>query len=174
MVSIRKKRRRSTTRRTVRGLRWANRLKARPSTIPEGKPKGRQRQGLIYEERVATLMAALYGEDKVIHGQWFEFEDTRGAGWCQTDVILLPEGERPLTIIECKLTATKGAGPKLMKVYAPVAKKAFGVKEVCLIQVCKNLKRSFEGVLIDKLDEAWTDKSDTPFVTFNLRNVPRL
>ena len=59
----------------IRGLRWAKALDERPGFISSPRIKGIQRAGLIYENRIANYMKALYGKD-VLHGQWYQFEDT--------------------------------------------------------------------------------------------------
>ena len=81
-------------RNVIRGLRWAKALEDKPRFISSPRVKGIQRAGLIYENRIANYIQALHG-DKVIHGQWYEYEDhRRGLGWCQPDIIILPNSDR--------------------------------------------------------------------------------
>jgi len=71
-----------------------------------------------------------------IHGQWFEFEDQDGFGYCQTDLIFVLGGIN--VVIEAKYTLVPGAHSKLASLYVPVVEKAFG-GEACGVVVVKNL-----------------------------------
>ena len=56
----------------IRGLRWAKALDRQPNFLSSPKIRGIQRAGLIYENRIANYLQAIYGKD-VIHGQWYAF-----------------------------------------------------------------------------------------------------
>ncbi len=56
------------------------------------------------------------------HGQWFRFGDALGEAFCQTDVLLMLDGE--VAILECKLTEVGDARRKLRELYVPVVQRA--------------------------------------------------
>jgi hypothetical protein len=116
--------------RTIRNLQWAKALPAKPRGIPQSRPRGRKAAGLRYEKAFAKTLP------DAIHGQWFEFEDAKGYGVCQTDLLL--HGKNTVLILENKYTWTPDAYQQLYGLYFPVVQAAFG-KEVLGVQVCKVL-----------------------------------
>ena len=155
----------------IRGLRWAKALDERPGFISSPRIKGIQRAGLIYENRIANYMKALYG-DKVLHGQWYHFEDRRGLGWCQPDIIILPNRNRKfLLVIECKLKATRKAWVQLNYLYRPILERLYPQIEVRLVQVVKNLNKNLKLDLIDTLDEVFCQETKFSYSTLFLRNL---
>lgn len=114
--------------RYVRELLWA-RPCSRPAAIPIGRPRGAKAQGLRYERALAR---ELDGK----HGQWFEFEDANGRGWCQTD-LLLGRGSMAV-VLECKYTWTLEGHLALAKLYLPVVQMALQ-RPTCGLVVCKKL-----------------------------------
>jgi len=69
-------------------------------------------------------------------GQWFEFLDQNGPGWCCTD--LLVPTEHCVVVIEAKLTDTEAGLTQLTQLYLPVV--GFCVKKPLLgLTVVKNL-----------------------------------
>ena len=62
-------------RNVIRKLKWAKALDERPDFIPMTKSRGVKRAGQLYENRIANYIKALYGEDRVLLGQWYQFED---------------------------------------------------------------------------------------------------
>ena len=155
----------------IRGLRWAKALDERPGFISSPRIKGIQRAGLIYENRIANYMKALYG-DKVLHGQWYHFEDKRGLGWCQPDIIILPNRSRKfLLVIECKLKATKKAWVQLNYLYLPILERLYPQVEIRLVQVVKNLNKNLKLDLIDTLDEVFCQETKFSYSTLFLRNL---
>jgi len=92
--------------------------------------KGAKAAGIRFER---ALHKALPGS---IHGQWFEFEDASGFGYCQTD-LLFPLGGM-YVVIEAKYTLVPGAHSKLAGLYVPVVSQAFG-GEACGVVIVKNL-----------------------------------
>ena len=155
----------------IRGLRWAKALDERPGFISSPRIKGIQRAGLIYENRIANYMKDLYG-DKVLHGQWYHFEDKRGLGWCQPDIIILPNRSRKfLLVIECKLKATKKAWVQLNYLYRPILERLYPQVEIRLVQVVKNLNKNLKLDLIDTLDEVFCQETKFSYSTLFLRNL---
>ena len=155
----------------IRGLRWAKALDDRPRFISSPRIKGIQRAGLIYENRIANYMKALYG-DKVLHGQWYEFEDRRGLGWCQPDIIVLPDKDRKfILVLECKLKATKKAWVQLNYMYRPVLERIYPQTEIRLVQVVKNLNKELKLDLIDTVDDLFCQEKKFEYSTLFLRNL---
>ena len=155
----------------IRGLRWAKALDERPGFISSPRIRGIQRAGLIYENRIANYMKALYG-DKVLHGQWYHFEDKRGLGWCHPDIIILPNRSRKfLLVIECKLKATKKAWVQLNYLYRPILERLYPQVEIRLVQVVKNLNKNLKLDLIDTLDEVFCQETKFSYSTLFLRNL---
>lgn len=71
-----------------------------------------------------------------IAGQWFEYCDRNGRGFCQPDFIQL--SHQGVLILECKLTDTPEALTQLTELYYPVVSEALGMA-VRGIVVVKNL-----------------------------------
>jgi hypothetical protein len=117
--------------RRVIGLQEARSCK-RPPWIPHGRPRLLAKKlGIIYENRVAKALPG------AIHGQWFEFWDLNGHGFCQVDFLMLPKGGN-LTVFECKLTDCLEAEQQLEGLYLPVVAKATGMKARGAV-IAKNL-----------------------------------
>ena len=155
----------------IRGLRWVKALDDRPRFISSPRIRGVQRAGLIYENRIANYMKALYG-DKVLHGQWYEFEDRRGLGWCQPDIIVLPDKDRKfILVLECKLKATKKAWVQLNYMYRPVLERIYPQTEIRLVQVVKNLNKELKLDLIDTVDDLFCQEKKFEYSTLFLRNL---
>lgn len=131
--------------RVIRGLKWARALDARPSCIPVGRPRGAKAAGLRYER---ALAAALPGAK---HGQWFEFEDLAGRGYCQVD-LLLDSGLRKdslgrvkLLILESKYTWTFEGHQQIEGLYRPVVERAYGCSVLGIV-VAKRLIPGVQGI----------------------------
>lgn len=76
--------------------------------------------GLQYERKLAK---AIPGST---HGQWFEFWDDNGRGWCQPDLLFRTlDG---IFILECKLTDVAGAQAQLDRLYRPVVAQAYDTR----------------------------------------------
>ncbi len=160
-------------RRAVHDLKWASTLDTKPPFIKEDKAKGKRRAGLVYERKVANYLEALYPE-RVRHGQWFTFEDKRGKGWCQTDILVMPEDTEPLVIVEVKLTYKPGAKHKLKSFYQPVVRNVWPVPRIIRVQVCKNLTKTFADDTITDLDEVFDPDFQLDYAAWNLRGVPTI
>jgi len=153
----------------IRGLRWAKALDHQPNFLTSPKIRGIQRAGLIYENRIANYLQAIYGKD-VIHGQWYAFEDRRGLGWCQPDIIILPSLTRKyILVIECKLKATKKAWVQLNYLYRPIMERLYPQVEIRLVQVVKNLNKNLELQMLDKVEDMFTQEKQFEYATLFLR-----
>lgn len=113
--------------RRVEGLIWALRG-GPPRGLPVKRPRGAKAAGVRYEKALAQALPI--GD----HGVWWNFCDSRGPGWCQTDVLL--RGASRELVLEAKYTYTEDAWEQLEGLYGPVVEKALG-REVIGIQVCK-------------------------------------
>ena len=153
----------------IRGLRWAKALDRQPNFLSSPKIRGIQRAGLIYENRIANYLQAIYGKD-VIHGQWYAFEDRRGLGWCQPDIIILPNRNRKyILVIECKLKATKKAWVQLNYLYRPIMERLYPQVDIRLVQVVKNLNKDLELQMLDKVEDMFTQEKQFEYATLFLR-----
>lgn len=115
--------------REVSGLQWAVPC-ARPGCIPRSRPRGAKAAGLRYERELAKALP------QAKHGQWWEFRDARGRGFCQTD-LLLPLGTGTL-VLEAKYTWTPEGHSQLERLYLPVVRKA-GHSWAVGVVVCRAL-----------------------------------
>ena len=153
----------------IRGLRWAKALDRQPNFLSSPKIRGIQRAGLIYENRIANYLQAIYGKD-VLHGQWYAFEDRRGLGWCQPDIIVLPNRNRKyILVIECKLKATKKAWVQLNYLYRPIMERLYPQVEIRLVQVVKNLNKNLELQMLDNVDDMFSQEKQFEYATLFLR-----
>lgn len=117
--------------RFVSGVRWAS-LCERPSCIPAPvSQKGAKAAGLRYERLFAKQFP------QALHGQWFEYEDRYGRGYCQTDLIesLLPEC---IIVFEVKYTLTREAFLQLQELYLPIVQAAMNAPVIGIV-VARNL-----------------------------------
>lgn len=116
--------------RSVCGLVSARALDAKPSCIPNGRPRGVKARGVSYEKVCASALQAAFPKSGVVHGQWFEFADANGRGYAQVDILLYIVSLDQYVVGECKLTDVAGARSKLANFYLPIAQLAFG-KRTC-------------------------------------------
>src|SRR5882724_3735460 len=126
--------------RVIRGLIWA-RACDRPSSIPQGRPRGAKRRGISYESALAAHLTFAK------HGQWFEFQDLNGRGYCQVDLLCeTPEQDwitthprnRLVDVLEVKYSWVPEAHSQIEQLYRPVVERALGAT-VLPIVVCKNI-----------------------------------
>lgn len=115
--------------RTINGLISAK-ASARPPGMPKSRARGAKAAGLRYERELAKALP------QAKHGQWWQFVDRNGPGYCQTDLLL--KTELGLFVLEVKYTWTPAGHEQLRKLYKPVVEKALG-QPVHLVQVCKRL-----------------------------------
>jgi len=105
------------THRIVSGLKSAVPID-RPKCIPRSRPRGVRSLGLRFERQLAAALP------EANHGQWFEYEDDNGKGYCQTDLIISFEDH--LAVLECKLSNVESAYRQLNELYLPVVRRAYG------------------------------------------------
>lgn len=111
--------RRASGHRTIVGLEWAEPLARRPACIPESRPKGVKALGLRYERKAAAeINRALRGS--LVRGQWFEFVDANGHGYCQCDGLYYDPQSDSYVVFEFKLTEVDEARSQLKNLYLPV------------------------------------------------------
>jgi hypothetical protein len=138
--------------RVIVGLEWAKAC-PKPAVIPISRPRGKKAWGKRYEKALARELPSC------AHGQWWEYQDKTGHGWCQTDLITSLWGE--LIILECKYTWVAKGHAQLEGLYCPVVQMATG-KAVTGIVVCKILVpevTNFARVTDDFAEAIWTAKS---------------
>ena len=154
------------TTRAISGLRWARPID-RPNIIPVGRPRGAKAAGLRYERALAEALPS------ALHGQWFEFEDANGHGYCQTDFILsfLP---RYVVVLECKYIVTTEAVQQLLHLYLPIAREVYGMARGVI--VAKKLVPGFCRNAFGDLESAISaaDVMATPVWHWLGRAVPAL
>ena len=115
--------------RVVKGLLEAHPC-LKPRGIPQNRPRGAKAMGLRFERAVAKALP------DAAHGQWFDFQDSNGPGYCQPDLFFVfPDC---VVVLECKYTWVPAAQGQIFDLYAPVLGKVFG-RPVGGIVVCKNL-----------------------------------
>lgn len=158
-------------RRSIVALKKAELLGERPPFIPPPHAKGAALAGLRYEKKVAEYLKARYGEKRVWHGPWFEYEDKHGRGWCSPDLLVFPTGFGPVVIGEVKLTVTGEAERQLRKLYIPVVQHLWPNNVIRPVQISANLRPSFEGELVSFEDAI--EQVDTEWEYSTIRWRPR-
>lgn len=139
------------THRTVVGLRYAA-MSLPPPHAGKGRPRGAKAAGVRFERELAKALPVAR------HGQWFQFIDANGHGWCQTDLLL--EFPECMVVLEAKYTWTEEGHGQVDRLYGPVVARAFGKPTFGLV-VCRALRDSMPEVLIQAhLGEAilWAEK----------------
>ena len=109
--------------RKVDRLLWAKPCD-RPDILPKRKVDYRNARaiGVRYEKAVGQAVKDLR-LGTTLRGQWFEFCDANGHGYCQTDVVVVcPEY---IIAFECKLTEVEEAREQLEWLYVPVLQRVF-------------------------------------------------
>lgn len=107
--------------RIIQGLVTAQ-ISQRPKAIPAvRRRKGAKKHGLRYEASLASAMPFAH------HGQWFEFKDLNGFGFCQVDFLFRTLDKT--FVLEAKLSDLEGARLQLRALYEPVV--AMACKTEC-------------------------------------------
>lgn len=131
--------------RQIDALAWARPCQ-RPIGIPVGRPRGAKLAGIRYERSLANALPAAK------HGQWFEFEDWNGRGFCQPDLLLGCDGI--CWVLEVKYSWTIDGHRQLEGLYLPVVARAID-RPVHGLVVCRRLTEGMKGVRVARsLDEA--------------------
>lgn len=122
-------------RRYIKGLLWCKRT-TKPN-FKKQRQTAAQKRGITYERKIAKILREIYEpEAEVQHGPWLEFEDAKGWGICQPDVLILPtDVAKPLLLIEIKLTHKPEAEGKLRNVYKPLISKLYPTRKIRIVQV---------------------------------------
>lgn len=110
------------------------------------------KSGLAFEKKVAReLVSRFKNVADVKHGAWIGYLAARRTASCaQPDVVVVPyDTSLPVLVIEVKLTFKKGALVKLHEIYGPLVQALFPLREIRLIQVCKNITLDYGGELTD-------------------------
>lgn len=131
--------------RKIEGLIWARALPRRPNGIPIDRPRGAKAEGIRYEKALARALP------KANHGQWFEFEDSNGRGYCQTDLIFSWKGQ--IVVLEAKYTWRMAGHRQIEQLYRPILAKITG-KPVLGVVVCKRLRPAVAYPVFGDLEEA--------------------
>jgi hypothetical protein len=102
--------------RHIEGLIWARKCE-RPRVLPVRRPRGATGAGLRYERLVGERLRKKFPGEALL-GQWFQFEDAHGRGYCQADIVV-PQAGR-VVVLECKLTDTDDGREQLSWLYLPI------------------------------------------------------
>jgi hypothetical protein len=130
--------------REIVGLVWAKPCQ-RPKGIPRSRPRGTKALGLSYERRVAKALPG------AISGQWFEYFDANGPGYCQMDLVLKDRGQ--VWVVEVKLTDIFQGKNQLNKLYLPIARAIWGSARGAV--VVRHLSKALASDLIfENFDQA--------------------
>lgn len=121
------------TRREVRGLKWA-RFGPKPHYLTSQKQRGLRAKGLAYERKVGK--ALLLDHPNALLGQWIYFEDFKGPGVAQPDILLTLGNS--LHIIECKLSYKEEAEEKIRRVYGTLLRHIYPDHVLHFTQVFRN------------------------------------
>jgi hypothetical protein len=124
--------------RQIRDLEWAKTC-LWPGAIPHPRPRkgSAKAAGLAYERALARQLGP-----EATPGQWFEFCDSAGHGWCQTDLLLV--GRQQVLVMEVKYSWVPDAQAKLAGLYLPVVQRALGRPALGLV-VAKRLTVETRG-----------------------------
>lgn len=114
--------------RCVSGLLWAQARERGP--WGPGRARGAKAHGLRYERALAKALPG------ALHGQWFEFADRNGRGWCQPD--LIRNLGDALLVLEAKFTWVPDGQRQIDQLYRPVVERAWGLPVLGVV-VCKVL-----------------------------------
>ncbi len=115
--------------RQISGLIWAKSC-GRPKSIPVSRPRGRKAAGVRYERQLAAAVP------QAQHGQWFEFQDRAGLGWCQADLLL--KTKVGIAVLEAKYTWTPDGHKQVERLYIPVVEKVYNCPAFGMV-VCRVL-----------------------------------
>lgn len=131
--------------RVIRHLSWALPCD-RPKCIPKGRPRGAKKQGVLYERALAAELGADWR-----HGQWFEYEDQNGHGYCQVD--FLRRTSDATVVLEAKLSWLPEAHQQISHLYGPVLEWIWGVPVIGVV-VAKRLVPGMNAAIAHNLPTA--------------------
>lgn len=116
--------------RRIKGLRYVRALDDKPVSIPTSRPRGVKALGPRYEKAIESVLP------NAKRGQWFEFVDSNGQGYCQVDFVLQRDGF--VVLLEAKHTWTLEGHLQLEQLYKPVVEMLTGMPTLGVV-VCKRL-----------------------------------
>lgn len=125
----------------------------RPHTIPLSRSRGVRAVGLRYERLVARAISRQFPRETT-HGQWFEYCDARGPGYCQPDILISWLDGSGHIIIECKLTDVDAARDKLRNIYVPIVERALGGTVHAIVVTRHLTKETNKKLICDNLGAA--------------------
>lgn len=131
--------------RVIRALEWARPV-ARPICIPKRRPRGAKGLGLRYERELGKALGPGWQA-----GQWFEFMDQNGHGYCQVD--FLQRTSFGTAVLEAKLTWLPEAHLQLEQLYRPVVERCWGLPMVGVV-VAKRLVPGTKAAIAQTLPSA--------------------
>jgi hypothetical protein len=138
--------------RKVDRLQWA-RLCERPSVLPKRRVHYRNLKavGLRFEKAVCAAVKSLR-MGATVHGQWFEYFDANGHGYCQTDVLVLRRDDA--LVLECKLTEVEEAEAQLEDLYVPIVRRVYRLPVVGIVVVRHLTRLTNAARVCDSLEAA--------------------
>lgn len=129
--------------RRIKQLRWA-RPCSRPKGIPRfSRARGSRAAGLAYERKLAKAIGSDF--PLAFHGQWYEFEDAAGHGYCQPDIVI-PQ-DRFVVCVEVKLSAQDSAWLQARGLYKPILEHVYRKPCICIVAT-KYLRSERAGDII--------------------------
>lgn len=149
--------------RVIKGLQWARPRESGP--FGRSRARGAKAQGLRYERALAKALPSAK------HGQWFEFCDLFGSGWCQPDLIY--DLGHALLVLEAKYTWVPEGQTQIDHLYRPVVEKALG-KPVHGVVVCKTLIPGMSCRVFASLREAALAAMSGDSVVLHWQGTPKL
>lgn len=131
----------------MQGLLAASACSAPPG-LGATRARGAKAQGLRYERLLARALPL------ATHGQWYQFRDRAGWGWCQPDLVL-DRGPLGLLVLEAKYSWVAEGHSQIELLYKPVLEMAHGRACAGLV-VCRRLVAGMprDLVVVGSLDEA--------------------
>lgn len=131
--------------RVIRGLKWALPV-SRPDFQPRYARKGAKGRGVAYEKALGKELGAEW-----TRGQWFEFLDDDGKGWCQVD--FFHRTADATIVLESKLSWVPEAHTQLELLYRPVVEMAWKKPMIGLV-VTRRLVPGCTGAIAHTLPSA--------------------
>lgn len=137
--------------RAIAGLKWAVAREVGPFSA--ARARGAKAYGIRYEKQLAEALGP-----RALRGQWFQFEDSAGKGWCQAD-LLMKWGD-VLVCLEAKYTWVQAGHDQLDKLYLPILRSIVAGKQpVVGVVVCKRLTPRMPGVEVARTLEGALERA---------------
>jgi len=138
--------------RKVDRLQWA-RPCSRPNVLPRRKVDYRNLKavGLRFERAVGVAVRSLR-IGTVLCGQWFEFFDANGHGYCQPDILIIRRDD--VIVLECKLTEVEEAEAQLEDLYVHIVRRVYALPVKGVIVVRHLSRTTSTASVCDSLNDA--------------------